>query len=525
MAKSKLPATQQKGQLIWRPSGWYGRYYAWADGERVRVTRALGTTIKAVARRKLARLIAENQTAPAEARRVETFEEAARRIVAAQAEGGMRTASWRLRRLEAYVFGALGPMDPATIRASHVRAVLEAARDAGKARDTLLHIKHDISAVLGDLWRAELIAENVTARVKAPEALPAVTLRSKKERAVLTDDELARYLAWEHPEESERMIVLERQVMACVARMFGGLRTSDLHALAWDGFDLPRVLDDGATVGGFETGIAPRRKGAGLAKGGRPQRLAVPEMLRAILRDWWERNGQPRSGLVFPTRRGRQPGEARKHSTHAAAFRRDLRRAFGIDALEEVQIVRRDGRPSTRLVWKEARALSERERELLEETEWTRPVDFHSWRRAFNQALADAGVNAQQAQALAGHSSMAAHERYLRNSGKLRELPEAALPRLTVGYSMVGSHPGSGAIGANQAAEAGAHLPEKTVASPSAMALQARLSCMLGCPRGRGRKSAVRRGKRPLRVLSASPRRRAFTYKGVDEWTDALTCW
>lgn len=76
-----------------------------------------------------------------------------------------------------------------------------------------------------------------------------------------------------------------------------------------------------------------------------------------------------------------------------------------------------------------------RERELLDETEWTRPVDFHSWRRAFNQALADAGVNAQQAQALAGHSLMAAHERYLRNSEKVREVPEAALPKLIVTVS------------------------------------------------------------------------------------------
>ena len=41
----------------------------------------------------------------------------------------------------------------------------------------------------------------------------------------------------------------------------------------------------------------------------------------------------------------------------------------------------------------------------------------------------NAGVNAQQAHALAGHASLAAHERYLRNSDDMKRMPEAALPR------------------------------------------------------------------------------------------------
>jgi hypothetical protein len=73
-----------------------------------------------------------------------------------------------------------------------------------------------------------------------------------------------------------------------------------------------------------------------------------------------------------------------------------------------------------------------RERELLEGTEQVRPVDFHSWRRMFNQALANAGVNLQQAQALAGHSSLEAHQRYLTNTSIMRRMPIAALPALAV---------------------------------------------------------------------------------------------
>ena len=36
--------------------------------------------------------------------------------------------------------------------------------------------------------------------------------------------------------------------------------------------------------------------------------------------------------------------------------------------------------------------MTPRERELLEETEFTGPVEFHSFRRAFKQALGEAGV-------------------------------------------------------------------------------------------------------------------------------------
>jgi integrase len=428
---------EQRGQLIWRDGrGWYGRFYATVEGERLRVCRALGTDNKAIAQRKLLRLIESSATEPKEAKRGETFEEAARRILSQQKASGMVTWHTRESRLEAYVFPALGPLEPKAIRASHVRSVLETARDLGKARQTLVHIKNDISAVLGDLWRAEILAENVCGRVKVPEASETATQRSKKERAVLTDEELARYLAWEHPDERQRMAVLERQTMACIARMFGGLRTSDLHALTWDGFDLPTVLDDGAAVGGFEAGIAPRKKGSRLSKGGRPQRLMVPAMLRPILLDWWERHGRPSTGLVFPARRGRKAGlGARKGVSHAMAFRRDLRRAYGADHLAPSEHDRGERGPLNLSVWVAARPLTPRERELFEETDYTRPVDFHSWRRAFNQALADAGVNAQQAQALAGHASLDAHARYLANTSKAREIPAGALPRLTVGHS------------------------------------------------------------------------------------------
>jgi integrase len=227
--------------------------------------------------------------------------------------------------------------------------------------------------------------------------------------------------------------------MACVARMFGGLRTGDLHALDWSTLD--------TAEGAFTWGWAPRKKTK------MPQRLEIPAMLRPILRDWWERstskafpNGRPTAGPVFPSRRGERAGEAKLKVSHARAFRRDLRRAFGIDEPETRRIMRKGkdgkpGRPDTKTSWKQARSLTPRERERFVGTAYGLPVDFHSWRRAYSQALADADVNVQQATALAGHASLGAHQRYLANASKVARLPERALPRIEVLPQLVAKTP------------------------------------------------------------------------------------
>lgn len=40
--------------------------------------------------------------------------------------------------------------------------------------------------------------------------IPKTAKVDRRERTVLTDDELVRYVAWEHPEEKKRPAVLER---------------------------------------------------------------------------------------------------------------------------------------------------------------------------------------------------------------------------------------------------------------------------------------------------------------------------
>ncbi len=115
----------------------------------------------------------------------------------------------------------------------------------------------------------------------------------------------------------------------------------------------------------------------------------------------------------------------KKMVSHAHAMRRDLQAAFVAHREANATL------PAEILDTFVPAVGSARWLELFEETEFTRPVDFHSWRRKFVQALADMGMNAQQAQKLAGHSDLAAHERYLRTTRDTLTIPDAALPDLT----------------------------------------------------------------------------------------------
>jgi len=62
---------------------------------------------------------------------------------------------------------------------------------------------------------------------------------------------------------------------------------------------------------------------------------------------------------------------------------------------------------------------------LYTETATTLPVDFHSFRRAFNTTLATAGMNVQQAMHLAHHSDEKVHMRYVMNTPEMRRIPAA----------------------------------------------------------------------------------------------------
>jgi site-specific recombinase XerD len=343
-----------------------------------------------------------------------SFFRAAERAQAQRIRDGVVSAADGWSRLKRWVFPTLGRRDVNEIKTREIDRVLDKVRDAGKAKDTVDHVLNDIRAVFRFLQRNGEIESNPATGA----TMPRFPRRVRKERAVLTDGELLIYLAWVHPDEEQREHVLERQVMACLARMFGGLRTGDLHALRWDAFAPGGSI---ASVG-FEWGWAPRQKTR------RPQKLVVPEVARGALFTWWITHDKPTEGLIFPARRGARAGEEKRKVSHAAAFREDLRRAFGIVRPVTRVITRSNGRKMTKSEWEPARAMTPRERELLEPGAYTMPVDWHSWRRAYTQALADAGATAQQATALAGHASLSAHARYLQRSGRALEAPAGSVP-------------------------------------------------------------------------------------------------
>jgi integrase len=404
----------RKGSIQYRGRTWYAVLTVTIDGESMRKWVRLDTDNKAIARRKLARLLKDTPGSldglTEAAQSPEAYKELADRVGASRKVAGIADTYSEELREKHWILDEIGHLPVTAIRSDHIAGIYENARAAGKSLSHLRHLRAVLRTRFMVALQEEMIASSPVDRVK----LPKVKI-DRRERAVVTDVELAIYLAWLPERERAQLGVLERQTMSALARMFGGLRAGDIHSLDWTRFDTKN--------GAFTWGIAPRRKTA------RPQRITVPESLRPILKDWWMRAGKPSEGLVFPALRGKRAGVGEKIRVgHAAALRRDLKAAF--KAYREVNANLGPAVLDTIVPAED----SPRWVELFEETELTRPVDFHSWRRRFVQALADTGVNAQQAQKLAGHADLTAHERYLRSSAKTLTIPAGALPLLGVSW-------------------------------------------------------------------------------------------
>jgi len=379
--------------------GWLTRAMVTIDGVRVRKVVELGTRDRVVARRKRKELVSGKRT-PESVSKAETFAEAAERVHKLRVAAGVKSAKDEHGRVKRFAVPLLGELAVTTIDTPQINGVLDAVRDAGKSKQTVQHVRQGLRAIFAELKREGAVKANPVDDAK----LPRMPAEKRKERTILDDAELAAYLAWESPSKAGRYGVLERQTLAAVSRMFGGQRAGDLHALEWPHLD----LED------FAYGAIPREKTA------TPQMLTIPEMLRPILRAWWERQGCPTEGLVFPAARGKRAGERKTKVSHARALKRDLRRVLGIEVWD-----------ADREQWIEERkpeSYTKRERELFTETDYSLPVDFHSFRRAFNTALADAGVNIQVAMRLSGHSNPKTHMRYVMS--RVRTIPDAALPNL-----------------------------------------------------------------------------------------------
>jgi hypothetical protein len=209
--------------------------------------------------------------------------------------------------------------------------------------------------------------------------------------------------------------------MSLASRTLGGMRASDL--VRWDWSMIDRAH--------FAEAFIPR------SKTGTPDLLEVPEMVRPFLRARWEQHGCPEAGPVFPCERGRRAGQARqiRGTCFADRLRHNLFVA-GVVRAEPVQVAYTKPGTRTDLGKKSPQAtrLAPNPRDpLYHETATTLPVDFHSFRRAFSTALAEAGVNVQHAMLLAHHSDPKVHMRYVRQTQAMRRIPVAALPALPAG--------------------------------------------------------------------------------------------
>jgi integrase len=386
------------GSLELRKGIWHARITMRRDGKPVaRKWVTLDTPDRATATRRLVRVVQEIDAG----RRAETAIVAANvpdTIAAYAAAEGKRLAEGDRRNLENYVIPVLGPMSIADLRTANVKAVRDAAITKGLKRGTLGKVLGALRRLLALAVEDELVEHNVASSVHLP-ALRGAAREIRKERTILTDDEIGAFLGC-------AAVDLELRMMSLTSRVLGGSRTGDVTA--WDWTMIDRVH--------FAACHVVRSKAAA------PQPLEVPEVLRPYLRAWWERAGRPEAGPVFPVRKGTRAGDfrVRRGTSFAKRLRRGLLRAGVIrHACQQT--------PGAKLPKRGEDCCAEMARDFLyKETATTLPVDFHSFRRAFNSALAETGVNVQRAMRLAGHSDARTHMRYVMQTPAMRQIPEAA---------------------------------------------------------------------------------------------------
>lgn len=380
------------------------------DGTKTRPLYSLGTTDRALARRKLARVVAaiaagrDVLDAAELANAPERVKEYAESWLANREAQGVGMAKKERRNLEMYALDAIGRLPLCDVRPSHVRGILDDAVAKGLKRATVAEVRGVLHRLFRGALEIELVEHNPVAAVRTPR-----TREVRKDRAILTDDEFSRFVACAY-------VDLELRMLALVARCEGGMRTGDLHK--WDWSMIDRVQ--------FAECFIPR------AKTKTPQRLAVPDALAPFVRAWWERAGKPGSGPVFPVRVGKRAGEAKRPlNSYAKRLRRELFRA-GVYRVAPIEVPATTRGQRTDLGKSiEGTKLAPNPRDpLYFETASTLPVDFHSFRRAFASALAEAGVNVQHAMHLTAHSDPRVHARYVMGTIAMRRTPDAALPRL-----------------------------------------------------------------------------------------------
>lgn len=394
------------GTLVYkRTTGWNARVWVVVRDERgaerdERRWVPLETHDKDLAKRKMGKIVAMlaagdlvADAAPAEARRVETVAEHARTWIADRKASGVVMASDEEHLLEAHVLPTIGAMALDVVRPAFVRSILVAVART-MSHETVKKTRGVMLRLFDAAWRAEIIRENPVERAEMPEH----TRVDERQRTILTDAQVLAFLngravgpEGREPRKDAETRLLELKVMAACSRVLGGMRTAELNRWDWS-------MWDRATFAEVQIQRAKAKRG----RTGKVQTLAVPEPMRAILATWHEHHGRPDAGPVFPVTKGERKGSFR--SQRGISYAARLRRAL----------------------WR----MGIRDHEIHNDTPTSRKVDWHSFRRAFATALAEAGTNEQTARLLVAHGDASVHARYVQQTRAMRQIPASAVPAL-----------------------------------------------------------------------------------------------
>lgn len=370
-----------------------------------------------------------------EAQLLPTFSEAIERVVREQGGEGFATWEDRLSRLRRYACPELGAIRIDRIGVGDIRALLRSDLVREKLSKTSVgHLRNDLTAVFGQLREEGLIPTNPAQGMKLPGNLK----EDSRPRVVLTDAEFRQFMACDAVPE---ILALK----AASSRMFGGMRTSDLHAWDWSHFDL-----DGWTAAKVHR-PKTEKKGNRVVTFTELVTLVIHEPLRTMLFGYWVDQGKPTAGPVFPVLRGDKKGQRQGKRSHA----RELRAALWVagvhhplpgfdDAMAALQAAEaaladaraRQAKGDVRKL-QQARTAAEESAQSFDVVQAGGPMfkraDFHSFRRGFATALGAAPINEQQAMALGGWKDSRTFAKYVKLAQmRALETPAAALPAVSV---------------------------------------------------------------------------------------------
>lgn len=275
------------------------------------------------------------------------------------------------RILENDVGKVIGTMLARTVGHRELQAVFDRVAERGLSKGSIKHVRNKVSLLWDFLYRRDQV-DHPAAVLMKKVAMPDGKVDGRK-RAILTDDEFLTFI--EH-----KKVRLRLKALAVCSRMLGGMRTSDLLAWRWEHVD---------TVGWREAHVPRPKTAKKVANPWVP--FEIPELVARYLKQWWLKCGCPSGDApVFGTyRKGRTSGKDKgvKVSYRGVSFAKSLRRALTAAGLKR--------------------------HELHNKTFKSLPADFHSFRRAYDTALARSGVNLQTSMQLSGHTSPETHMRYV----------------------------------------------------------------------------------------------------------------